>query len=142
MQQVENQIEKINRLIELRKILNLNQSEMAKKLGISQPKLSAIEKGKEGKDILNNIFYRINYEFGVEKKWWEIGEGKPFLKDKKETTNNNDIEMTKLIQSLEKTVATQEKLIASLEAEIYRLNEENDLLRSKLGNINTGSKAG
>lgn len=75
----DNQKEKIKRLIYLRQLMGFNQAQMAQKIGVSQPKLSAIEKGREGKDILNGIFYRLSYEFNIKKEWWEDGEGDVFL---------------------------------------------------------------
>jgi len=84
MELTDNQIEKISRLIQLRKKLKLSQIEMAKKIGLTQSKLSEIESKKAGKDILYDIFYRLNFEFGISKEWWENGFGPMILEKNQE----------------------------------------------------------
>lgn len=79
MQQTDSQEEKVKRLIAVREYLGLNQSNLAKQLGLSQPKLSAIEKGREGKFILNSISSKLKDIFNVSKDWFETGKGEMFL---------------------------------------------------------------
>ena len=71
----DNQEEKIKRFFEVVKHFKLTQKEIALKTGLSQPKISEIKNGKAGSSILNNIFYRLHYEFGVNKEWWDSGKG-------------------------------------------------------------------
>src|SRR5690606_8099193 len=63
------------------KHFDLKQAQFAEKTGLSQPKVSGILKGKDGKNILNDIFYRLHYEFGISKEWWETGRGDMFFRD-------------------------------------------------------------
>lgn len=70
-----NQDVRVERFILIMKTFNLTQKDMAKKVGLSQPKVSAIINGKAGANILNDIFYRLNYEFDISKDWWETGKG-------------------------------------------------------------------
>lgn len=148
MQQTENQRVKI-----LRKELKLSQGDFAKEIGREQGSISDIERGRNSVD---GIVELLKLRFDVNPEWLKNGIGQKFLENKKATTNETDIGMAKLIQSLEKIIATQEGMISDqkdfianqkdmisiLKKENIRLNDENDLLRSKLGNINTGSKAG
>lgn len=67
----------INRLIYLRKFLNLSQENFAKKIGITRPALSAIETKRcelteSNKIIICNIFH-------VNRIWLESGEGEMFV---------------------------------------------------------------
>lgn len=49
-------------------------------MGVSQPKLSAIEKQREGSNILNNIHHALKSELNVNPEWFESGKGATFLK--------------------------------------------------------------
>lgn len=137
MQETENQ-----RIKFLRKELNLTQSELASKLGVKQNTISSIEKGVN--NVTESLKKSLNAIFMINISWIETGKGEMFSKDSatKSETHTNEIEMSKLIESLEKIIATQDKLIVSLETEKLRLQNENDMLRSKLEEASTGRKAG
>lgn len=75
MKTIDNQIEKIKRLKAIQDTFKLKQSDFAKKIGLTQSKVSLIYNEKAGANILNEIFYRLNYEFGISKAWWENGVG-------------------------------------------------------------------
>ena len=75
MKNTDSQEEKIKRFKEIRKYFGLNQQDFASKIGLTQSKVSLISNGREGKNILNDIFYRLHYEFGISKDWWEEGIG-------------------------------------------------------------------
>ena len=67
------------RLKKLRKALNLNQSEFAKKIGMAQNSLSLIETGKN--ILTQQNINLIGLTFNVSKKWFELGEGEMFVSD-------------------------------------------------------------
>jgi len=67
------------RLKKLRKVLNLNQSEFAKKIGMAQNSLSLIETGKN--ILTQQNINLIGLTFNVSKKWLELGEGEMFVSD-------------------------------------------------------------
>jgi hypothetical protein cdifQCD-6_20775 len=67
------------RLKKLRKALNLNQSEFAKKIGMAQNSLSLIETGKN--ILTQQNINLIGLTFNVSKKWLELGEGEMFVSD-------------------------------------------------------------
>ena len=83
------QKEKINRLTAIIKRFDLTQAQFAQRTGLSQPKVSGILKGKDGKNILNDIFYRLHYEFGISKEWWETGSGEMFLRNIEKNISEN-----------------------------------------------------
>lgn len=75
----DNQTEKVLRFIQIQKNLKLKQKDFAERLGLTQSKVSLINNGKAGNNILNEIFYRLHYEFGISKDWWETGKGEMFV---------------------------------------------------------------
>ena len=83
---IDNQEEKIKRFVQIQKSLKIKQKEFAEKIGLTQSKVSLINNGKAGTNILNEIFYRLHYEFGITKEWWESGKGE-MLKSYKEDSN-------------------------------------------------------
>jgi transcriptional regulator with XRE-family HTH domain len=89
---IDNQLEKSKRFVEIMNHFNLNQAEMAVKTGLSQPKVSEIKNLKAGVNILNDIFYRLHYEFNISKEWWESGKGLMINKiDHAVTSSKQDI---------------------------------------------------
>lgn len=72
---IEYQEDKISRLNAIQKHFKLNQKNFASRIGLTQSKVSLIYNGKAGANILNEIFYRLNFEFGISKEWWEFGTG-------------------------------------------------------------------
>lgn len=65
------------RIKKLRIILNMNQTEFAKKLGVTQPSLSDIEKGKTLNIDERNIKIMCTV-FNVNEDWLRTGEGEMF----------------------------------------------------------------
>lgn len=74
----ENEIEKIKRLKLIREELGLNQQEMANKLGLKRPNLSAIENFKENRTVPNGTGYILETEYKVNRKWFETGIGERY----------------------------------------------------------------
>ncbi|WP_149525671.1 helix-turn-helix domain-containing protein [Sphingobacterium hotanense] len=70
--------DKILRFIKIQKQLNLKQKDFAERVGLTQSKVSLLNNGKAGGNILNDIFYRLHYEFGLSKTWWDTGQGEMF----------------------------------------------------------------
>ncbi|WP_282635817.1 helix-turn-helix domain-containing protein [Sphingobacterium thalpophilum] len=79
MEKLDSQGEKIEKLISIQKYFGLKQKDFADKIGLTQSKVSLIINGKAGANILNEIFYRLHYEFGISKDWWEKGQGSMFV---------------------------------------------------------------
>lgn len=71
----DNQLEKIKRLVHVRKHLNLTQAEFADILGINRANLSAIENGRENRKLPNGTTYIIEKELSINPTWFETGEG-------------------------------------------------------------------
>lgn len=71
----ENQIEKIQRLIEIRKLKKLSQQAMADILGIQRASLSKIENQKENRMLPNGTSYILEKELGINKVWFDTGVG-------------------------------------------------------------------
>jgi transcriptional regulator with XRE-family HTH domain len=66
-----------SRILHLRKHLKISQTEFANRLGVSQPSLSDIEKGKTVNIDERNIKL-ICREFNVNEHWLRTGEGQIF----------------------------------------------------------------
>jgi transcriptional regulator with XRE-family HTH domain len=75
----DNQIEKIKRVTEVRKLLGLRQTEMSKILGINRVNLSAIENFRENRQLPNGTSYILEKELNVNPIWLDTGEGDIFL---------------------------------------------------------------
>lgn len=71
----------ILRIKQLMKYYELNISETAKKIGVSQPNLSAMLSGK--RPIGGNIINKFIISFGINKDWLESGQGEMFDLDLK-----------------------------------------------------------
>lgn len=67
-----------NRVKEVRKAVNLTQSEFGKRIGISNTAVSKIEKGENNVSEQNII--AMHREFNVNEDWLKTGEGEMFLK--------------------------------------------------------------
>lgn len=65
-----------NRIKELRKVLNLNQQEFAKKIGVGQSTLGMIEVGK--RTVNDRHVKLICSEFNVNEEWLRTGSGEMF----------------------------------------------------------------
>ncbi|HEX9058582.1 MAG TPA: helix-turn-helix transcriptional regulator [Clostridia bacterium] len=65
------------RIKELRQYLNLNQTEFSKRIGITQPSLSDIEKGKTA-NIDARTIKILCQEFNVNEEWIRTGQGEMF----------------------------------------------------------------
>jgi transcriptional regulator with XRE-family HTH domain len=66
----------INRIVDLRKLIGLSQSDFAKKIEISQAGLSQIESGKTS--IAISTLYKIIEEFQLNAEWLLFGDGPVF----------------------------------------------------------------
>ena len=70
------------RIIEIRKALNLSQTEFAENIGLKQGSLSDLETGRA--KIVDRIIFLICSKYNVNEMWLRTGEGKMFLEfDKK-----------------------------------------------------------
>lgn len=90
MKNIDNQVEKVQRFILIQKTLGIKQKEFASKLGLTQSKVSLINNNKAGANILNEIFFRLNFEFGISKNWWETGVGEIFESKEYKTIKQPD----------------------------------------------------
>lgn len=103
------------RLIEIRKSLNLSQKEFAEKIGLKQGSLSDLETGRA--KIIDRVIFLISSKYHVNEKWLRTGEGNMFLEyDKKhdeffETFQNlNPILQDFLIKTAKNLLDAQSKL--------------------------------
>lgn len=80
----------------LRKLLNLNQSQFAEKIGIKQGSLSDIERGKVKLSNANSIL--ICKTFNVNEKWLKEGTGDPFNDQYSNRNDLSDLEKDILIK--------------------------------------------
>ena len=71
----DNEVEKIKRLKEVRELLGISQQELAVKLGIKRPNLSAIENMKENRSVPNGTGYILETEYKINRAWFETGKG-------------------------------------------------------------------
>ena len=124
-----------NRLKEVRITLKKTQSEIANIIGYKQNTISENESGQE-KLLKKGIAIRYIQIFcdrlNINRDWLLTGEGEMFLEstNEKKTDPNLNMNDSRLIEHLERTITAQEKLIASLESENARLRADNDTLRS------------
>lgn len=65
------------RIRELRKSLNLSQTEFGARIGVKQGSVAGYESGK--REPIDAVIYSICREFGVDEGWLRAGEGEPFL---------------------------------------------------------------
>ena len=86
-----------DRIKDLRKELNLKQSDFANKIGIKQAAISAIEKGI--RNVTDRIINDICREFNVNEEWLRSGTGDIFIE------NSNSLE-----KCLEENNATAEDI--------------------------------
>lgn len=86
----DNQREKIRRLVQIRKQFSLTQAELASILGINRANLSAIENGRENRQLPNGTSYIIEKELNINPKWFENGEGE-MIKAENVTPESNTI---------------------------------------------------
>ena len=103
------------RLIEIRKSLNLSQKEFAEKIGLKQGSLSDLETGRA--KIIDRVIFLICSKYHVNEKWFRTGIGNMFLEyDKKhdeffETFQNlNPILQDFLIKTAKNLLDAQSKL--------------------------------
>ena len=64
------------RIREVRKVLNMNQKDFAKRLGLTQTHLSMIEVGKSG--IVEKFIKLICATFNINEHWLKTGDGEMF----------------------------------------------------------------
>lgn len=65
-----------NRIKELRKVLNLNQTEFGSKIGVKQGSVAGYESG--ARIPIDAVITSICREFGVNEQWLRTGEGEMF----------------------------------------------------------------
>lgn len=111
----------INRLKEIRKTLGMNQTDFAKRLGLTQTAFSMIESGAR---VLSDKHIKIICsEFGISENWFRTGDGDMFLKSPYEkefleifeslTTDSKDY----LFVMAKELLKTQQKLLCKKESE-------------------------
>lgn len=71
----ENEVEKINRLKQVRKEFKIGQQILADKLGIERTSLSSIENFRENRKVPNVTRYILEKEYGINGDWFETGQG-------------------------------------------------------------------
>lgn len=76
-----------NRIKQLRQHLQIPQNEMAKKIGITGPHLSEIEKGKSSLSI--EVVLKIIKTFNMNPEYIFLGKGEMIYDSKKKSTRNN-----------------------------------------------------
>ena len=86
------------RLLLLRKKLNITQSEFASKIQISRSHLSGLENGS--RNFTERVISDICREFDVNKKWLEDGEGEMFIDilSQMDEFNNADPDVQELVR--------------------------------------------
>ena len=62
-----------NRIIQIRKALNLTQEDIGKKIGITRGAVSKIEKGE--RNVTDQVIISICREFNINEHWLRTGEG-------------------------------------------------------------------
>lgn len=67
----------LNRLKEIRKSVDMNQTEFAKQLGITQTAYSMIESGR--RPLSDKYIKHICTEFGISELWFRTGDGEMFI---------------------------------------------------------------
>lgn len=99
MQKPDSQIEKKQRIKELRKALKINQADFAQILGVEQGNLSKIESIKQSRYVPDDAIYILKEKFNVNPIWFETGEGQMFLnapitEENNEQNKNNSYPIT------------------------------------------------
>ncbi len=89
---------KWHKIKDLRNKLNISQKDFAKKIGISQSRLSEIESGKGSPN--RSVLIAIEKIFNVNPDWLEKGEGEMFVKKQEEASMNPEF-----IERLKKDLA-------------------------------------
>lgn len=107
----------VQRLKELRKALGFNQTDFAKRLGITQTAYSMIE--NENRPLADKYIKVVCSDFGVSESWLRFDEGemfttspyqKEFMEIFEELTPDSQDYLLKMAKEL---LITQEKLLAS-----------------------------
>jgi transcriptional regulator with XRE-family HTH domain len=92
------------RLIALRKSLKLNQVEFAKKLGVTQPSVSALELGKMA--LTEQNIKLLSFIFGVSEQWLRAGSGAMYL--------DNSAEIKELLEIFDRLSSASRKMVLEL----------------------------
>lgn len=126
-----------NRIKELRKHLQINQTDFAKKLGVTQPSLSDIEKGKTQTIDERNIKL-ICSEFNVNEEWLRYGKGIIF--NKKPLGIFAEIEKVFDLDDLDKKMIEAYIQLNSIQRKVFKdyiksIVEEKDVPMNKESNI-------
>ena len=111
------------RIKELRKVLDLNQLEFSRKIGIKQTSLSLIETGKN--NLTEQNIKLICMMFNVNEKWLRFGEGEIFSSGKKD---NPDQEraialFNSLMPSMQKVVIEHLETLVAAQKNSEKENE-------------------
>lgn len=111
------------RIKELRKVLDLNQLEFSRKIGIKQTSLSLIETGKN--NLTEQNIKLICMMFNVNEKWLRFGEGEIFSSGKKD---NPDQEraialFNSLMPSMQKVVIEHLEALVAAQKNSEKENE-------------------
>ena len=112
----------LERLKELRKLLNLNQGQFADKIGIKQGSLSDIERGKVG--ISNRIVVIICKTFNVSEEWFRNGVGSPFLNEYEHREDLSEFEKN-ILQKFNILNENERKAVESIIDSLYQKTIKN-----------------
>lgn len=121
MQKPDNQIEKKQRIKELRKTLKISQSDFAQILGLEQGNLSKIESSTQTRYVPDDAIYILKERFNVNPIWFESGNGQMFLNVHTGKVNNEENERTYPITESNSTG----KMVPFYEADAIAGNEYN-----------------
>lgn len=131
---------KNKRLLEIMKVLNLNQTELADKLDIKQPDISKMVNGK--KSVGDSVCYSIICNLSINPKWLEYGE-EPMTIDyealknesiTKESQNESIKNKQETIDAQKVTINSLQKIVSTLEVRICELENQLQEARHALKN--------
>lgn len=123
-----------NRIREVRKNENLNQTEFGEKLGVSRSVIKNLELNVNKKGVPENIIKLISATFNVNENWLKTGKGEIYSKmDRQEElasltkqllNEEDDSFKNRLISALASLSEEQWKLLADIAEKIVKQNED------------------
>ena len=114
-----------NRIRELRKTLNLNQTEFGERIGVKQTTIAGYETG--AKNPMDAVVNSICREFNVNESWLRTGEGEMFA------AVDPDEEFAKMMVEIQ--VSNDEFIISALKAYWELPEEHKEIVRNLIRKI-------